>query len=173
MKKLLTIASIVAALACSVQAANTTVKLTNVHLCFGSCVKGVDKAISTVTGAAAQCDKDAGTVTVTAPDSATAQKAVNAIVAAGYFGASSDPAIKVKSKSGAEKGKLHSLTVSGVHLCCGKCVTSVNDALSKVAGVKGNTAAKGVESFEVTGDFKAKDVFAALNKAGLSGKAGK
>jgi hypothetical protein len=39
--------------------------------------------------------------------------------------------------------------------------------------VKGNTAAKGAESFEVTGDFKGKDVFAALNNAGLSGKAGK
>ena len=52
-------------------------------------------------------------------------------------------------------------------------VTSVNDALSKVAGVKGNTAARNAESFEVTGDFSAKEVFAALNKAGLSGKVGK
>ena len=173
MKRILTLASVLVVLACSTHAADTNVKLSNVHLCCPSCIKGVDKAISTVTGAAAQCDKDAGTVTVTAPDSATVQKAVNAIVAAGYFGASSDPAIKVKSKSGAAKGQVQSLTVSGVHLCCGKCVTSVNDALAKVAGVKANTAAKGVESFEVTGDFEAKDVFVALHKAGLSGKAGK
>jgi len=52
-------------------------------------------------------------------------------------------------------------------------VTSVTEALSKVPGVKGNTAAKGAESFDVTGDFNAKDAFAELNKAGLSGKAGK
>jgi hypothetical protein len=52
-------------------------------------------------------------------------------------------------------------------------MSSVTDALAEVDGVKGNTAAKGAESFEVTGDFKGKDVFAALNKAGLSGKAGK
>jgi len=68
---------------------------------------------------------------------------------------------------------VESLKVNGVHLCCNKCVTTVNDALSKVTGVKGNTAAKGAESFEVTGNFNAKDVFAALNKAGLSGTAGK
>ena len=77
------------------------------------------------------------------------------------------------ANSGAKNGKVQSLKVTGVHLCCNKCVTSVTDALSKVPGVKGNTAAKGAESFEVTGDFNAKDAFAELNKAGLSGKAGK
>jgi copper chaperone CopZ len=133
----------------------------------------VEKAISGVTGATAQSDKDAGTVTVTAPDKATAQKAVNALVAAGYFGASSDPAIKVIAKSGAKNEKVQTLKVNGVHLCCNKCVTSVKDALSTVAGVSGNTAAKGAESFDVTGDFNAQQAFIALNKAGLSGKAGK
>jgi copper chaperone CopZ len=133
----------------------------------------VEKALTDVTGATAKSDKDAGTVSITAPDKATAQKAVDALVAAGYFGKSSDPAIKVVSKSGAKDGKVQSLTVTGVHLCCGKCVESVNDALSKVAGEKGNTAKKNAESFEVTGDFNAKDAFGALNKAGFSGQAGK
>lgn len=132
----------------------------------------MDKALSGVTGAAAQSDKDAGAATIKAPDQAVAQKAVDALVAAGYFGTSSDSAIKVVAHSGAKDGKVHVLKVSGVHLCCNKCVSGVNDALGKVDGVKANTAAKGAESFEVTGDFSAKDVFAALNKAGLSGKAG-
>jgi len=172
MKRILTLASVIVALAWSAQAADTSVKLSSVHLCCDSCVKGVDKALSNVTGAKAQCDKDSGTVAITAPDQATAQKAVDAIVAAGYFGTSSDPGIKVAAKSGAKKGKTQSLKVTGVHLCCNKCVKGVTEALSKVPGVKGNTAAKGAESFEVTGDFKAKPVFAALNKAGFSGKAG-
>ncbi len=173
MKKILSLASALLALAWSARAADTTVKLSNVHLCCNSCVKGVEKALSGVSGATAQCDKDAGTVSITAPDKATAKKAVKALVAAGYFGASSDPDIKVKAKSGAKSEKVQSLKVTGVHLCCGKCVTSVTDALSKVAGVKANTAAKGAESFEITGDFNAKDAMLALNKAGLSGKAGK
>ena len=50
---------------------------------------------------------------------------------------------------------------------------SVNEALSKVPGVQANTAAKGAETFEVTGDFNEKDAFVALNKAGLTGKVGK
>ena len=171
MKKLLTLASVLFLFGWSAAAADTTVKVSNVHLCCNSCVKGVEKALSGVSGATAQCDKDAGTVTITAPDKATAKKAVKALVAAGYFGASSDPDIKVKAKSGAKDEKVQTLKLTGVHLCCNKCVTSVTDALSKVPGVKGNTAAKGAESFEVTGDFNAKEACVALNKAGLTGKA--
>jgi len=171
MKRIIFFTSILLLALGSAAAADSSLKLTKVHLCCPSCVKGIDKAVAGLPGVSAQCDKDAGTVTVTAPDQATAQKAVDRIVDAGYFGASSDPAIKVSDKSGAPKGKLTTLKISGVHLCCGKCVTSVNEALSKVKGVKGNTAAKGADSFEVTGDFKAKPVFAALNKAGFAGKA--
>jgi copper chaperone CopZ len=174
-KNLFALATIVAALSCSALAAETSVKLSDVHLCCNSCVKGVDKAVSGVSGVKAESDKDAGTVTITAPDQATAQKAVNALVAAGYFGKSSDSAIKVRARNGAKAakvdGKVQTLKVSGVHLCCNKCVTSVNDALSKVNGVKANTAAKGAETFEVTGDFEGQEVFKALNKAGLAGKA--
>ena len=170
MKRLLAFASILITAAWSTHAADTSVKLSNVHLCCGGCTKGVEKAVSGVSGATVQCDKDAGTVAITAPDQATAQKAVDALIADGYFGTSSNPAITVAHKTGAEKGKIKSLKISGVHLCCGKCVSAVNDAVTKVKGVKGTTAAKGAESFEVTGDFKAKPVFAALNKAGFSGK---
>jgi copper chaperone CopZ len=173
MKKILTLAPVLVALGCSAYAADPSVKLSDVHLCCNSCVKGVDKAVAKVSGATAQSDKDAGTVTITAADKPTIQKAVDALVAAGFFGKSSDSAIKVVADSGAKDEKVQSLKVNGVHLCCKQCVTSVNDALSKVSGVKGNTAARNAESFEVTGDFNAKEVFAALNKAGLSGKAGK
>jgi copper chaperone CopZ len=172
MKQTFLLASIVAALAWSIQAADTSVKLSNVHLCCGGCVKGVEKAVASVSGATAVSDKDAHTISISAPDQATAQKAVDAVVAAGYFGQSSDPAINVEDKSGAKEGKIQTLKVTGVHLCCGHCVSDVKDALSKVPGVKGNTAAKGAESFDVTGDFEAKDVFKALNKAGFAGKAG-
>ena len=151
--------------------ADVSVTLSNVHLCCNSCVKGVDKATATVVGAAAQSDRKADTVTITAPDKATAQKAVDALVAAGYFGVSSDPSIKVDASSGAKDGMIESLTVTGVHLCCAKCVDAVSDALEKVPGVKANTATKSAVSFEVTGNIEAKAVFAALHDAGLTGKA--
>jgi copper chaperone CopZ len=173
MKRILTLASLLVAFTWTTQGADTSVKLTDVHLCCNACVKGVDKAISTVTGVTAKSDRDAGTVTLTSAEKANVQKGVDALVEAGYFGKSSDPSIKVTSNSGAKDGKVQSLKVTGVHLCCNKCVSVMNETLTKVEGVKANTAARNVESFEITGDFSAKEVFGALHKAGFSGKAGK
>jgi periplasmic mercuric ion binding protein len=172
MKNLFASAILGLALAFSARAADVSVKLTDVHLCCQSCVKGVQKAVGTVPGATAAADMDEGTVTLTGPDTATVQKAVDALTTAGYFGKSSDPSIKVNADTGAKDQKVQSLQVEGVHLCCGKCVKSVNEALGSVAGVTTNTAAKGAKSFTVTGNFNDKEVFDALQKAGLTGKVG-
>ena len=173
MNKILTLATLIITTASFSAFAESSVKLTGVHLCCASCVKGADKAVATVTGATSETDKDAGSVTIKAADTATVQKAVDALVGAGYFGTASDSQIKVKARSGAKKDNATSIKLTGVHLCCAKCVNAVNDSLSKVTGVKANTAAKGAESFEVTGDFSPKEVVGALNKAGLTGKVAK
>ena len=169
----LTSAATMLALVLSARAADVTTKLSNVHLCCNSCVTGVKKAVGAVQGAAADVDKDAGTVTLTGPDKATVQKAADALTSAGYFGASSNPDIKIDASTGAKGEKVQTLKVEGVHLCCSSCVRAVNDALKDVPGVKSQTAQRGAKSFEVTGDFNDKDVFAALQKEGLTGKAGK
>jgi hypothetical protein len=49
----------------------------------------------------------------------------------------------------------------------------VDEALKSVSGVKSHTAVKGAKSFDVSGDFNDKEVFSALQKAGLAGKAAK
>ncbi len=152
--------------------AESTAKLSGVHLCCKSCVTGVNKAIGKVSGATAAVDADAETVTISAADAATTQRAVDALVAAGYFGKSDNAAIKVADNTGAKDAKVASLIVEDVHLCCGKCVTAVAKAVEKVPGVTGHTAVKGVKTFEVKGDFSPKAVFAAIQAAGLSGKAG-
>jgi periplasmic mercuric ion binding protein len=152
-------------------AADATVQLSNVHLCCGSCVKGVDSVIATVSGAQATANKDEGTVDIAAADTATVQKAVDALVAAGYFGVSNNSDIKVDAAISAKDEIVQSLHITRVHLCCPKCVTAVNRALGTVAGVTGNTAAKGVSSFDVTGNFSAKAVIEALRAEGLSGTA--
>jgi copper chaperone CopZ len=157
----------------SALAADTSVKVSEVHLCCQNCVKGVQTAVSKVEGVTATADRDAGTVTLTGPDKAKVQKAADALVAAGYFGKSSDPSIKISDATGAKGKKVQSMKVEGVHLCCGKCVTAVDDALKTVPGVKSHTAVKNAKSFDVTGDFNDKEVFSALQKAGLTGQAGK
>jgi copper chaperone CopZ len=150
--------------------ADVTVKISEVHLCCKKCVTGAEKAVGKVDGATVAVDKDAGTVTLTASDTATLQKAADSLVAAGYFGKSGDSSVTITSHTGATGAKVQSLEVSGVHLCCKKCATAVDNALKTVSGVKSETAEQGAKKFEVTGDFTDKDVFAALEKAGLTGK---
>ena len=167
----LILASVVLALTLTIsaQAAESSVKLTDVHLCCPSCVKGVQKAVSKVSGVTATSDMDEKTVSLTGPDTATVQKAVDSLVAAGYYGKSSDAAITVSSETGAKDEKVKTLKIEGVHLCCASCVKAVNKALGSVSGVTGNTATKGETSYTISGDFNEKEAFAALQKNGLTG----
>ncbi len=148
--------------------AEVTAKITDLHLCCNSCVKGAEKAVSGVPSATAAVDKEAGTVEITAPDKATAQKAANALTAAGYFGKSSD--VMMDGSTGAKNEMVKTLTVKDVHLCCAKCVKAVDKAVMAIPGVTGETATKGATSFEVTGNFNDQAVFDALQKIGLTGK---
>jgi len=150
--------------------ADASVKLTDVHLCCQSCVKGVQKAVAKVPGVKAESDMEEKTISLTAPDNATLQKGVDSLTAAGYYGKSSESAIKVNGDTGAKDIKVQKLKIEDTHLCCGSCVKAVNKALADVPGVTGNTAKKGETSFEVTGDFNEKAVFDALQKKGLTGK---
>ncbi|HTL57451.1 MAG TPA: hypothetical protein VL361_17330 [Candidatus Limnocylindrales bacterium] len=157
----------------SIATADSSAKITDVHLCCKSCVNGVTKAVDEVAGAKAEVDQDGGTVTLTGPDATTVQKAADAFVAAGYFGKCQDGTAKLDPSTGAKGKKVQSLKIEGVHLCCGKCVKAVDHAVKSVPGVKEQTATKGAKSFEVTGDFNDQEVFSALQKEGLTGKVGK
>ena len=170
MKKSFIILAAACAFALSTRAADVTVTITEVHLCCQSCVKGVAKAVTDVNGLTAKADEDAGTVTLTAADTATVQKGADALVAAGFFGKSSDAAVKLNAETGAKNQMVQSIKIESLHLCCGKCVTAVNQVLATVPGVTGNTAAKDAKTFEVTGNFNDKAVFDALQKAGLTGQ---
>lgn len=172
MKNALTSLVIALALTLSARAADVSTKISDVHLCCQSCVKGVHKAVDNIKGLTATVDDDAETVTLTG-DAATVQKGADALVAAGYFGKSSDASIKLAADTGAKGAKVQTLKLEGVHLCCGKCVSTVDQALKSVAGVKEHTAKKNAATFEVTGDFNDKEVFDALQKAGLTGKVAK
>jgi copper chaperone CopZ len=172
MKNLLASLLIASVMTLSVKA-ETSTKISDVHLCCPSCVKGVEKAVADVADVTASVDKTAGTVTLTGPDKASVQKAANALVAAGYFGKSSDTGIRMANDTGAKGKKVQTLKLEGVHLCCGKCVSAVDKAVKSVPGVKEHTAKKNAESFEVTGDFNDREVLDALQQAGLTGKVGK
>lgn len=154
-------------------AADSTAKISEVHLCCKGCVNGVEKAVGKVPDVKADVDQDAGTVTLTGPNPAAVQKAADEMVAAGYFGKAAGDAVKISPDTGAKGEHMTKATVEGVHLCCGKCVKAVDKAISATMGASGHNATKGAKTFEVTGDFNDKDLAAALQKEGLTGKISK
>jgi copper chaperone CopZ len=147
--------------------AETKVELKGTHLCCGMCVKAVGGILSGIEGVSGKCDQKASTVTITAKDDATAQKALDALAAGGFHGNTGSKTLAQKDDTGVTKGKVKSLTLTGVHDCCGQCNGKIKAALKEVAGVKANTATAKMDTFEVTGDFEAEDVVNAMLKAGF------
>ncbi len=147
--------------------AEVKVELKGVHLCCGNCVKSAGAILKNVEGVKGKCDQKAKTITITAPDAKTAQKAVDALAAGGFHGNTGQKEIAVKDDSGAVKGKVKNATVTGIHNCCGNCNKAIQAAVAKVPGAQGNTAKAKANTFEVTGDFDAAELVKALNAAGF------
>lgn len=151
----------------SVATAETKVKLSDVHLCCGACQKGVERAVSKVSGSSVQVDRKAGSVVVSAGDAATVKKALNAIGRAGYYGKSNNSKLQIaEGKVG--NGRLNNASVSGAHLCCGKCVKAIDEVVASVNGATGHDAKKGSKTFTIKGSYSAKELAAAFHKQGLS-----
>jgi copper chaperone CopZ len=147
-------------------AADTKVEVKNTHLCCAQCVTAVGDILKKIDGVTGACDQKAKTITVTAKDDETAQKALDALAAGGFHGTSDHKTVKIKDDSGMTKGKVKELKLEGVHNCCGQCNRAITAALGKVEGVTGNTAKVKSDTFEVTGDFDAEALVKALNTAG-------
>lgn len=150
------------------------VTIKEVHLCCGACVKAVEKALSKGDGVAElKIDKDAGTVVFQADDRRIARQALRRLANAGFagnaqFGGRPINFPKIEVEAGT---KSNSLEIAGVHLCCGGCVSAVQEALQEVQGVAkvdGDTKT-GVVKVEGQ-DVDVRAVIEALRKAGFNGK---
>ncbi len=126
----------------------------------GSTLKGVE-------GVKVACDSQKKTVTITAVDDSAAQKALDALAAHGFHGDTGSGTLAIKDDSGATAGKVKSLTVTGIHNCCGACNAAIKNTVKKVDGVKSDTARPRTTSFRVSGDFDAAELVKALNAAGF------
>jgi copper chaperone CopZ len=147
--------------------AETKVTVSETHLCCGACVTAVNKALADIDGISHATDREAGTVTITASNDEAAQKAVNALQEAGFYGKSDNEKIKFAAVKSPE-GKVKRLELTGIHNCCGQCNTAINKALAGVDGVSANTAKAKQTSFVVEGDFSAAAVIDALLAKGFA-----
>jgi len=144
------------------------VELRGIHLCCQGCVNAANTALMSVEGVHSRCDMENGTVTLTAKDDAAAQKALDALAAAGFYGISDNQSLVMKQVETLPAGKVKSVKVSGIHNCCGPCCDAIKQAINTVRGVTSDTAKPRVTTFAVTGDFYAGDLVRALNRAGFS-----
>jgi mercuric ion binding protein len=147
--------------------AETKVVVKGVHLCCGACVKGVATAFKGSEDASAVSDQDAETVTITAKNEASAQKALDTLSGAGYFGTIDVKGLSIKPVSGLPSGKVKSLSLTNSHNCCKACSSAIKKAVKAVSGVSGDTVQPKKADFEVTGDFDAAAVVKSLNDAGF------
>jgi copper chaperone CopZ len=147
--------------------AETTIELKKTHLCCGMCVKAAGEILKGVEGVTGKCDQKAGTITITAKDNAAAQKAIDALAAGGFYGDTGSKDVTIKDDSGAKPGKVKTLSVSGIHNCCGMCTAKIKAAVKGVTGVTADTVKAKADTFEVTGDFDGAELVKALNAAGF------
>jgi mercuric ion binding protein len=148
--------------------AETKVEVKGVHLCCNACVKGVNTALKGIDGVKPASDRDSGTVTLTAADEASAQKALDALADAGYHGEIDSKGLAFKPATNVPAGKVKSLSLSGTHNCCKSCTNAIKTAVKSVPGVTGDTVQPKKDSFEVTGDFDAAALVKALNASGFN-----
>ena len=144
------------------------VELAGVHLCCQGCVDAVDGTLMNVEGVNSRCDMENGTVTFTADNADAAQKALDSLAAAGFYGSTDNQSLAMKPVGNVPHGKVNRLRVSGIHNCCGPCCDAVKEAIATVDGVTGDTAKPRATTFEVTGDFHAAALVRARNNAGFS-----
>lgn len=150
--------------------AEVTVTMTGVHNCCGSCSKGITNAALTVSkDIIVDAPAKTTTVKITAKKKTDAAKAVQAIIAAGYFGKVEGEESAAKSAATKPEAKITKATVSGVHLCCQKCANAAIAAVKNVSGITKHDIVSKAESFTVEGEFTKAELAAALNAEGLAG----
>jgi len=157
--------------AAGTQAAEVSVK--GVHLCCGGCIKAAGGALSKAKGVSgAKCDKDSQTVSFTATDAKAAKAGLRALAHAGLGGSATIDGKKAHFQhQHVKKGTTaDTVTLRGLHLCCGKCVKAATAATKGVSGVSSVAVDKKHRSVTLTGSgIDVSAAIAALNKAGFSG----
>ena len=147
-------------------AAETKVTVSGTHLCCGQCLKAVDATLKDMQGVKFTSNQGAKTIEIVAENDAAAQKAVDALAGAGFYGQLDNSAIKYKPVATGDAA-VEKLEVSGIHNCCGQCTNAIKKAVTSVSGVSGAELKAKETSFVVEGKFKPGDLVKALLDAGF------
>ena len=166
MSRILALAAAVSLVFVSAARAETKVTISGTHLCCGQCLKAVETTLKEVKGVTQKSNQQAKTIELTADSDEAAQKAVDALAAAGFYGKTNSDKVKYADVA-AGKDQVAKLEVEGVHNCCGQCTNTIKKAVTGVAGVTGTSVKAKEEAFVVEGKFAPADLVKALLDAGF------
>src|SRR3954465_10755285 len=76
--------------------AETKVTISDTHLCCGQCLKAVDSTLKDMAGVKFKSDQGAKTIEITADNDEAAQKAIDALANAGFYGKLNNDKLKYK-----------------------------------------------------------------------------
>jgi periplasmic mercuric ion binding protein len=147
-------------------AAETKVTISDTHLCCGQCLKAVDATLKDMQGVKHTSSQQAKTIEIVADSDEAAQKAIDALATAGFYGKLDNAKLKFKPVA-ADEATVEKLEVSGAHNCCGQCTTAIKKAVTSVSGVSGTNIKNKDTTFAVEGKFKPGEVVKALLDAGF------
>jgi periplasmic mercuric ion binding protein len=154
------------ALAAGQAAAETKVTISGTHLCCGACIKAVDTTLKDMPGVKFNSDQVAKTIAIVADSDEAAQKAIDALATAGFYGKLDNDKLKYKTVQ-ASDAAVEKVELTGIHNCCGQCTTAIKKAVTSVGGVSGTNIKNRDTTFAVEGKFKPGEVVKALLDAGF------
>src|SRR5262245_26873855 len=146
--------------------AETKVTISDTHLCCGQCLRAVDATLKDMPGVKHTSSQQAKTIEIVADNDEAAQKAIDSLAAAGFYGKLNNDKLKYKPVASADSN-VTKLELAGIHNCCGQCTTAIKNAVTKVNGVSGTDIAARKTDFAIEGNFKPSDVVKALLDAGF------
>jgi len=140
------------------------------HLCCNGCNGAATGAVGGGATAAS------GTVTFMAANDGAAQKALDKLTAAGFWGTIESKTVKLTDDSGtvlppkAKPVKISSGTWKGAHNCCDGCNKALKAAIKTVEGVESDDCAANKATFIVKGAYNPADLVKAIHDAGYHAK---
>ena len=149
--------------------AETKVTVSGTHLCCGACLKAVDTTLKDMSGLTFKSDQGSKTIVITADSDEAAQKAVDALATAGFYGKLDNDKIKYKPVQ-ADDAPAEKIEITGIHNCCGACDKAIKAALAGIEGIKGVASKAKTDKIVIEGDFDGLAVLKAIQDAGFHGK---
>jgi copper chaperone CopZ len=151
-----------------------TIEVKDMHLCCGGCNGAATGAVTS--GGGKDAKASGKSVTFTVPNEAAAQKALDKLAAAGFWGTLDSKTMKLNDDSGtvlppkAKAVKVSSASFKGVHNCCDGCNKALKEAIKGVQGVESDDCSAKSDKFTVKGAYDPADLIKAIHAAGYHAK---